>query len=90
MREAREVCIVGTVQGVGFRWTTRELADKLGLVGWVRNLPDGSVILLAEGESEKLDQLMERLGEFFGANIASMKTKEAALDPNRREFTIAR
>ena len=43
---AREVSVHGTVQGVGFRYYTAAEADRLGVHGWVRNEPDGSVTLL--------------------------------------------
>lgn len=55
-------CLVsGLVQGVWFRAATQEQADELGLTGWVRNLPDGRVEVLACGEKEKLMQLQEWL-----------------------------
>ena len=43
--------VVGRVQGVGFRWTCRKVADNLGLTGWVRNEDDGSVSLELQGPS---------------------------------------
>jgi len=51
--------IEGIVQGVYFRWHTRDKALELGLRGWVRNLVDGSVQVLAEGEKEALEKLVE-------------------------------
>ncbi|MBR3234299.1 MAG: acylphosphatase [Atopobiaceae bacterium] len=42
---------VGEVQGVGFRWTARRVAQELGLSGWVRNEPDGSVSMELQGRS---------------------------------------
>lgn len=53
----------GLVQGVFFRASTREQARRLGLTGWVRNLPDGRVEVLACGERERLERLLEWLHE---------------------------
>ena len=53
-----EARIVGVVQGVWYRASTRDQANRLGLTGWVRNLPDGSVELMAEGPEETLQRLL--------------------------------
>ncbi|MBL7068962.1 MAG: acylphosphatase [Candidatus Omnitrophica bacterium] len=47
----------GMVQGVGFRFTAEAVAQRLGVVGWVKNLPDGRVELLCEGDEEVLKGL---------------------------------
>lgn len=47
----------GRVQGVGFRHATTVTAYELGLSGWVRNLPDGTVEVMAEGDQATLSQL---------------------------------
>jgi acylphosphatase len=49
----------GEVQGVSFRMSTLREAQRLGVVGWVRNLPDGSVELEAEGPNDQVRQLVE-------------------------------
>lgn len=51
--------IHGNVQGVGFRWSTMREAQKLRLVGWVKNKSDGTVEVVAEGEEGALNKLKE-------------------------------
>jgi len=51
--------IQGKVQGVFYRASTQDKAKELGLNGWVRNEPDGSVYAEAEGERDKLDQFID-------------------------------
>ena len=53
----------GRVQGVGFRYSVEQVADGLGLRGWVRNLPSGEVECVAEGPKEKLQELAAYLRE---------------------------
>ncbi len=52
------ILVKGRVQGVGFRFTCRQLARRLGLYGWVKNLPDGSVEIVAEGPPDILNQML--------------------------------
>ena len=52
MRVARRFVISGRVQGVGFRYFTQDTARREGVTGWVRNLPDGGVEALVEGEAQ--------------------------------------
>ena len=65
--ERIQVFYSGRVQGVGFRFTVQRLAEDLGLRGWVKNLPDGRVELVCEGERQDLEQVLARIdGEFRG------------------------
>lgn len=57
------VFIRGRVQGVGFRWWTRARALELGLVGYARNMPDGRVEVVAQGETAAVDRLVTLLRE---------------------------
>lgn len=58
----RRIVVRGRVQGVGFRWFVEDVANGLGLSGWVRNLPDGrSVEALVEGPSAALDRFAARM-----------------------------
>lgn len=53
-----KLIIHGYVQGVTFRWFTEEHAKDLGLVGFVKNLPDGTVAIVAQGEKNNLESLI--------------------------------
>ncbi len=54
---AIRIIVTGRVQGVAFRHYTQREADRLGLDGWVRNLPDGDVEIVASGEQQLLDEM---------------------------------
>jgi len=56
-----KVWISGRVQGVGFRWATRQQANNLGITGYAKNLSDGRVEVLACGDEGDLDSLIEWL-----------------------------
>jgi len=49
--------IFGSVQGINFRHHTKQIAEQLGLTGWVKNAPDGTVECLAEGEEKNLKKM---------------------------------
>ena len=57
----RLITVVGRVQGVGFRWFAKELAESLGLSGWVRNREDATVELEVEGSTASLDEFERHL-----------------------------
>ncbi|MCX7857209.1 MAG: acylphosphatase [Deltaproteobacteria bacterium] len=59
MRERAQIIVRGKVQGVFFRYNTMKVAQNLGIKGWVRNLKDGSVEILCEGESKDIDELIK-------------------------------
>ena len=59
----RQILISGVVQGVGFRYFVLRTARALGVDGWVRNQPDGSVLCEAQASPEIMDRFLERLGE---------------------------
>jgi acylphosphatase len=63
MNTARHVFYEGRVQGVGFRYTVKNLARGFDVAGWVRNLPDGRVELQAGGEPEEVEAFLESIRE---------------------------
>jgi acylphosphatase len=76
--------IQGRVQGVSFRYYTQRRADELGVVGWVRNLPDGSVEVTAEGTTEQLEQLLAFLHQ--GPDAARVTGVDVAWHPAFNQF----
>ena len=82
--------ITGKVQGVGYRWFTRETATGLGLRGTVRNLDDGSVEVTADGDPAALARLEARLRDGpRGARVEAIQ----AMDPPEtipEDFRIVR
>jgi acylphosphatase len=82
--ERREIFFSGRVQGVGFRATAHALARRFGVVGFVRNLPDGRVELVAEGTPEMLDRLLAAIDGELGQFIRS---SQANTLPYRGEFS---
>ena len=89
MTAARRFLVRGWVQGVGFRYATVRTARRLGLVGWVRNLPDGRVEVVAEGDSEAVEELAAWLRR--GPSTARVEGVETeTLEPTGayREFTV--
>jgi acylphosphatase len=88
---ALHVVIHGRVQGVGFRWFVREQGRLLGVRGWVRNRPDGTVEVSADGDAAALEALKTRLWEGPpGAAVAELQELQVAADPLPNPFTILR
>ena len=59
MNKRAEIVITGHVQGVLFRHGARKMAEGLGVTGWARNEPDGSVRIMAEGQEDTLQKFVE-------------------------------
>ena len=65
----QRVIYSGRVQGVGFRWTTRSIAKRFPVTGTVRNLPDGTVELIAQGTASAVAEFLAAVSERMGNNI---------------------
>lgn len=64
----------GHVQGIGFRYTAQDIAMSLGLTGWVKNLTDGRVEIVAEGREEDIKELLDKISKgFLGSYIADVE-----------------
>ena len=89
MRLARRYTVSGRVQGVGFRFFTRESARRENIHGWVRNLPDGRVEVLAEGEAESLGRFAHRLHVGpSGSRVEEVEVHEEVIAGHETGFEI--
>jgi acylphosphatase len=64
----------GRVQGVGFRYTTARVARGFAVAGYVMNLPDGRVELVAEGEAKELKAFLAAVQDAMGRNITGTRS----------------
>ena len=78
--ERRRVLFSGRVQGVGFRATCRWLAGGFDIVGYVRNLPDGRVELLAQGDAAEIDRYLGAISDEFGGFIREIVSEQEPSD----------
>jgi len=79
------VFIDGRVQGVAYRYFAEKYANRLGLSGWVRNLADGRVEVLAEGPAGAVDSFLDQLRE--GPRLARVERFDVRREPATGEFS---
>lgn len=79
-----EAIVSGEVQGVGFRYYALRQARAIGLSGFVKNLPDGTVEVVAQGGREKLEEMVEWLKK--GPDYAAVKKVHVEWQPEGRKF----
>ena len=80
----------GQVQGVGFRWAVKALADSLALVGWVRNESDGTVLLTVQGDRDRVAHLLEGIDSRFAGYITDKRMQESVDLDVESSFEIRR
>ncbi len=83
------VFISGKVQGVFFRKNTKRKANELNIKGWVKNLPDGRVEVVAQGVPVTIKKFLEYLHKGpYGARVDDVKIKEEETEKKYEEFSI--
>lgn len=84
---ARRIKVRGRVQGVGFRHATVEVARALGVAGWVRNLPDGTVEAFVQGAPAEVERFVAwcRHGPPL-ARVDGVEAGDTAVDADRTRF----
>jgi len=91
MKKSLRIIVKGRVQGIGYRWFARQAARELGITGFVRNLMNGDVEVVAQGEEEVLNQFIQELsqGPAF-AYVTDLKTEELDLPEDQyKSFEVA-
>jgi acylphosphatase len=87
--QAKRFLVRGRVQGVGFRWFVEREAHLLHIAGWVRNNPDGSVEILAQGTHLELAGLHSRLREGpRAARVDHVEVSDAEPVPGMSSFQV--
>ena len=88
-RETATISVIvhGVVQGVGFRFFVSRVAYRLGVSGWVKNLPDGAVEIQATGPRETLDELLDAVGDGPpGSRVAHIERVETETKETPTDF----
>ncbi len=86
---ARQIFYTGRVQGVGFRFSVKQLAKGFEVLGWVQNLADGRVELQVMGETEELEEFIEEIQDsHLGGFIRETEIHSISLLENTSGFSI--
>ena len=85
---AKHIIFVGRVQGVGFRYTAHNIAHRHRLTGFVRNLPDGTVEMLAQGPAEDVEDCLRDIEDSFAGYIRETKIDEIPPAPQHSDFRV--
>ncbi|MFV1964776.1 MAG: acylphosphatase [Pirellulaceae bacterium] len=86
--ERREVLFSGHVQGVGFRYATRHIAQGFEVTGYVRNQGDGRVQLVCEGTKSELDRFLAEVSDRLGHFVRSTAVATAPAKAHFSDFSI--
>ncbi|MHC4559533.1 MAG: acylphosphatase [Planctomycetota bacterium] len=85
---AKHIIFIGRVQGVGFRFTAHRMAHRHQLTGLVRNLRDGTVEMLAQGQPEDVDDCVRDIKEYFAGYIREARIEENPPNSRYTDFKI--
>ena len=85
---AKRITFSGSVQGVGFRFTALNIANQYNLTGYVKNLSNGSVEMLAQGQDEIIDSCIHDIEDSFTGYIRKTDIEKVEPNPNLTEFKI--
>ena len=78
----------GQVQGIGFRFTVRGIAQELRVGGWVRNMPDGRVEVVAQTDARTLKDFLDKIYACFSRHIQEVDVQQLAAEGSYQDFEI--
>lgn len=85
---AKHILFSGQVQGVGFRYTANRIARQYGLTGFVRNLSDGDVEMLAQGPGQDIDHCLAEIQDDFAGYIRDTRIEPVPYSSRCADFRI--
>lgn len=88
MAAAKKIIFKGNVQGVGFRFTANRYAQRHQLAGYVKNLPDGTVEMVAQGPENAIEACIDDLKDYFGAQIRDTDIENLSPQSQYQDFKI--
>jgi acylphosphatase len=88
MKKQLHIYYSGRVQGIGFRYTVSDFAGSLKVYGWVKNLSDGRVEVLAEAEEAVLGSFLEQINQHFSRYIKEANTEWLPASGEFRDFQV--
>jgi acylphosphatase len=88
MKKQLHLFYSGRVQGVGFRYTSEDIARDLGITGWVKNLRDGRVEIVAEAEDKVLEEFLAKIAGYFSRYIKDVDIDWLAASGEFKDFSI--
>ena len=88
MKKQLHLFFSGRVQGIGFRYTAQDIASQISVCGWVKNLDDGRVEIMAEAEEDVLNNFLEQVKERFLRYISDVATEWLPASGEFRDFQV--
>jgi acylphosphatase len=88
MKKQAHIYYSGRVQGIGFRYTVRDIAGDLKICGWVKNLDDSRVEVIAEAEEESLKDFLQQVNQHFSRNIKEADIQWLPAGGQLRDFSV--
>lgn len=88
MKKQAHLYYSGRVQGIGFRYTLQDIANSQKVVGWVKNLDDARVEVMAEAEEDILNSFLQQVNQYFSQHIKDVNIEWLPSGDQFRDFRI--